>query len=192
MATSANFGNMFSMAGISFFLPFLPLLPEQILFLNFMTDLPEMTIANDRVDEELLERPGRWNIQFIRKFMLRFGPLSSIFDFITFGILIYVLKASEATFRTGWFLESIISASLIVLVVRTHRPFFKSLPGKSLFIATIFVCVVSLLIPYTPIKDILKFQPLPVSIILIIFVIIFFYIFMAELTKKAFYKKIDH
>src|SRR6476660_8246529 len=119
MATSANFGNMFSMAGASLFLSFLPLLPKQILLTNLLTDIPEMTIAGDRVDEELIDRPRRWNIAFIRKFML------------TFGVLLWFLQAGVEEFRTGWFVESVISASVIVLVVRSRRPFMRSRPSRS-------------------------------------------------------------
>ena len=110
MATSANFGNMFSMAGASLFLPFLPLMPTQILLTNLMTDFPEMQIAKDNVDEEMLMRPHRWNIAFIKKFMLVFGLLSSVFDYLTFGMLLFIFKANESLFQTGWFTESIISA----------------------------------------------------------------------------------
>src|SRR5438067_8658404 len=139
MATSANFGNMFSMAGASLFLPFLPLLPKQILLTNVLTDFPEMTIATDNVSPELVTQPRRWNVAYIRKFMLTFGLLSSIFDYLTFAVLLLVMHASPDEFRTGWFVESVISASAVVLVIRTRRPFFKSRPGKPLLIAT---CVV--------------------------------------------------
>jgi Mg2+-importing ATPase len=122
IATSANFGNMFSMAGASLFLPFLPLPPKQILLTNLLTDLQEMTIATDCVDPELVERPRRWNIRFIRKFMLVFGLLSSIFDFLTFGALLFILRANPEQFRTGWFQESVISAAMIVLVIRSRKP----------------------------------------------------------------------
>src|SRR5512146_967169 len=124
MATSANFGNMFSMAGASLFLPFLPLLPKQILLTNLMTDVPEMTIATDAVDSDMVARPRRWDIGAIRKFMLTFGILSSVFDYLTFGLLVFVLHATPELFRTGWFVESVISASLIVLVIRSRTPFF--------------------------------------------------------------------
>jgi len=120
------------MAGISLFLPFLPLLPKQILLTNLLTDFPEMTIATDRVDAEMVDHPRRWDITAIRKFMITFGLVSSIFDFLTFGALLTLLNATQDQFRTGWFLESVISASLIVLVIRTRKPFFKSLPGKYL------------------------------------------------------------
>ena len=130
MATSANFGNMFSMAGASLLLPFLPLLPTQILLTNLLTDFPEMTIATDSVDRELVDRPHRWDIGFIRRFMFFFGILSSVFDYLTFGALIFILGATPELFRTGWFQESVISAVMIVLVIRTRRPFIKSRPGK--------------------------------------------------------------
>ena len=139
MATSANFGNMFSMAGASLFLTFLPLLPKQVLLMNLLTDLPEMTIATDRVDPEMVERPRRWDIGFIRRFMIVFGAVSSIFDFVTFGVLLLVLHANEAELRTGWFVESVVSSALIVLVVRTRRPFYRSRPGRPLPIATLVV-----------------------------------------------------
>ena len=111
MATSANFGNMFSMAGASLFLPFLPLLPKQVLLTNLLTDLPEMTIATDRVDPEMVARPRRWDIGFIRRFMIVFGAVSSVFDFLTFGVLLRLLGAAPAQFRTGWFVESVVSAA---------------------------------------------------------------------------------
>src|ERR1043166_8175228 len=139
MATSANFGNMFSMAGVSLFLPFLPLLPKQILLTNLMTDFPEMTIATDNVDSEMMEQPRRWNIQFIRNFMILFGLVSSVFDYLTFGALLLLLHAPPGQFPPGLFLESVISASLIVLIVRTRRPFFKSKPGKHLLRATLLI-----------------------------------------------------
>src|SRR5207244_2406105 len=116
-----NFGNMFSMAGVSLFLPFLPLLPKQILLTNLLTDLPEMTIATDKIDPEWIERPRRWDIKFIKNFMVVFGLISSIFDYLTFGALLLILHAPMVEFRTGWFLESVISASMIVLVIRTRR-----------------------------------------------------------------------
>jgi Mg2+-importing ATPase len=130
MATSANFGNMFSMAGASLFLPFLPLLPKQILLTNLLTDFPEMAIAADNVDKELVESPRRWNMKFIRNFMMTFGLLSSIFDYLTFGVLLFILHASPEEFRTGWFAESVLSASLVVLVIRTRGPLFQKQTGE--------------------------------------------------------------
>ena len=191
MATSANFGNMFSMAGASLFLPFLPLLPKQILLTNLLTDFPEMTIATDNVDKELVEGPRCWNMRFIRNFMMTFGLLSSIFDYLTFGVLLFILHASPEEFRTGWFVESVISASLVVLVVRTRGPFFKSRPGKFLFIATLLIAGVAMILPFIPIGGrLFGFTPLPASFIVLMGVIVAVYIAAAEAAKKIFYKKV--
>ncbi|MGD0279895.1 MAG: magnesium-translocating P-type ATPase [Smithella sp.] len=190
MATSANFGNMFSMAGASLFLSFLPLLPKQILLTNLMTDFPEMTIATDHVDSEMVEKPHRWDISFIKKFMVTFGLISSVFDYMTFGVLIWILHATQSQFQTGWFMESVISASLIVLVIRSRRPFFKSRPGKYLLIATMMITVVTLILPFTPLGRIFGFAFLPVSFLLMMGLIVALYIFMAEMVKKIFYQKI--
>ncbi len=188
MATSANFGNMFSMAGASLILWFLPLLPKQILLTNLLTDFPEMTIATDSVDRELVDKPRRWDIDFIRKFMITFGLVSSIFDFITFGILLLFLQANEMQFRTGWFMESVISASLIVLVIRTRRPFYKSRPGKYLVAATVFVGLLVVLLPYTPIAGLLGFTPLSLSFLVALALIVGAYVALAELAKSIFYR----
>ena len=191
MASSANFGNMFSMAGASLFLPFLPLLPKQILLTNLLTDFPEMTIATDSVDRELVEKPRRWNIQFIRNFMLTFGILSSVFDYLTFGVLLLILHATTDQFRTGWVLESVISASVTVLVIRTRKSFFRSKPGKYLLIATLLIVVVTILFPFTPLAELLGFQPLPMTILLVIGMIVVLYVIAAEMAKGAFYKRVN-
>ena len=190
MATSANFGNMFSMAGISLFLPFLPLLPKQILLTNLLTDCPEMTIATDRVDSEMVDYPRRWDIKAIRKFMITFGLVSSVFDYITFGVLLLILQATRDQFRTGWFMESVISASLIVLVIRSRNPFFKSRPGKYLLMTTLLIAVVTLILPFTPLGEIFGFSWLPVSFLLLIGIVILFYIITAEVVKTIFYRKV--
>jgi Mg2+-importing ATPase len=187
IATSANFGNMFSMAGASLFLPFLPLLPKQILFINLLTDLPEMTIAGDNVDPESVRAPRRWDIAFIRRFMIVFGIVSSVFDCLTFAVLLW-LHATVAQFRTGWFIESIISASLIVLVVRSQRPFFRSCPSKLLVLATAAVVVVTAFTPYLPFARLLGFEALPARFYPIIALIIVSYIAAAEVTKRFFYR----
>ncbi|HSB17653.1 MAG TPA: magnesium-translocating P-type ATPase [Bryobacteraceae bacterium] len=187
MATSANFGNMFSMAGASLFLPFLPLLPKQILLTNLLTDIPEMTIATDRVDRELIDRPRRWDIAFIRKFMLTFGLVSSVFDYLTFGALLLILNASPEQFRTGWFVESVISASAIVLVIRTRRPFFASRPGPPLVLATLAVALVTLLLPLLPIAAPLGLSPMPPSFLVLLAAILAGYVLTAELVKRRFY-----
>jgi Mg2+-importing ATPase len=190
MATSANFGNMFSMAGASLFLPFLPLLPKQILLTNLLTDFPEMTIATDRVDPEMVEQPRRWNLAFIRKFMVTFGILSSVFDYLTFGVLLLILQATPEQFRTGWFLESVISASLVVLVIRTRRPFFASMPGKGLSLATCLVVEATLITPWTPVAPIFDFQRLPVFFFPWIAGILFLYVLAAETAKRYFYRRV--
>lgn len=189
MATSANFGNMFSMAGASLFLPFLPLLPTQILLTNLLTDLPEMTIATDSVDAEAIEQPRRWDIHFIRRFMMVFGIVSSLFDYLTFAVLLYVLHATPGQFRTGWFIESVVSASLIVLVVRTRKPFFKSRPGKSLLIATLFIVALTLMLPLTPMARVFEFSLLPFKFVPILAIIVALYTICAELTKAWFYRR---
>jgi Mg2+-importing ATPase len=189
ITTSANFGNMFSMAGASLFLPFLPMLPEQILLINFLTDLPAMTIADDSVDRELVERPRRWNITFIRDFMVTFGIVSSVFDYLTFGALLFVFHAATDQFRTGWFLESVLTELLILLVIRTQRPFFKSRPGRYLVISALFVAVVTVVLPYSPLKGLLGFTPLPISLLLALGSITVLYIASSELAKMVFYKR---
>ncbi|CAN5365593.1 magnesium-translocating P-type ATPase [soil metagenome] len=188
MATSANFGNMFSMAGASLLLPFLPLLPKQILITNLLTDFPEMTIATDRVDEQATLVPRKWNMAFITKYMIVFGLLSSVFDYMTFGILIYFLKANQQQFQTGWFMESVVSATLIVLVLRTQRPMLKSRPGNYLFTTTVLVAIFTLILPYFPFAGLLGFTPLPLRFYGVMLSIVILYIISAEIVKRQFYK----
>ena len=188
MATSANFGNMFSMAGASLFLPFLPLLPKQILLTNLMTDLPAMTIATDAVDDDWISKPRRWDIKFIKRFMLMFGILSSVFDYLTFGVLLLIFKAGEKEFQTGWFIESVVSASLIVLVVRTHLSFIKSKPGKYLLGSTLLVALIALLFPLLPFAHTLGFAPLPIKFYVAMMAIVLMYLLSAEIMKRWFYK----
>ena len=192
IATSANFGNMFSMAGASLFLPFLPLLPKQILLTNLLTDFPEMTIATDRVDAIAIDKPHKWDIKFIQRFMIVFGLISSVFDYLTFVVLLYLLHANEKVFQTGWFTESIISATLIVLVVRTRLPFFKSLPGKYLSIATGLIIVFVFILPYLPFSRLLGFSTLPLMFFFWMLLIVAAYIITAELAKRWFFKKIKN
>ena len=188
MATSANFGNMFSMAGASLFLSFLPMLPKQILLINFLTDLPEMTIASDNVDDVFVERPHRMNINFIRHFMLVFGPLSSFFDFATFGVLLWLMKAGEQAFHTGWFIESVLSAGIVVFSIRTRLPFLRSKPSRAMLGMTLLVVVITLALPYTPLAGLLGFVPLPLTYLLVIFGIVTLYLISAEFTKHWFYE----
>lgn len=186
--TSANFGNMFSMAGASLFLPFLPMLPEQILLTNLLTDLPLMAIATDNVDQEMIDKPKRWNIKFIRQFMLVFGIVSSIFDFITFGVLIFLLHATQEQFQTGWFFISVITELLITFVVRTQKLFFRSKPGRYLLVGTFIILVTTILLIYLPLGAITKFVLLPPAFILIFVGITVLYFIVTEIVKKIFYK----
>jgi Mg2+-importing ATPase len=190
MATSANFGNMFSMAGLSLFIPFLPLLPKQILLTNLMTDFPEMTIATDRVDEQMIDYPRRWDIRAIRKFMITFGLVSSLFDFLTFGLLLLLLHANEGQFRTGWFLESVISASVIVLVIRSRKPFFRSRPGKYLLIATLLIAIITLILPLTSLGKVFGFSQLNFTTYLLLMLVVAVYVVVAEFVKTIFYRKV--
>jgi Mg2+-importing ATPase len=189
IATSANFGNMFSMAGASLLLPFLPLLPSQILLTNFLSDFPSMNISRDSVDPEQIQKPRRWDIHFLRNFMVTFGLLSSVFDYLTFGTLIFLLKATPEQFRSGWFLESIISALFILLVVRTQRPVFKSQPARPLTIAALITAMVAIALPYSPVNQLLGLTPLPATTVLLLLTITGVYILSAEFVKKLFYKK---
>ncbi|MGN6385078.1 MAG: magnesium-translocating P-type ATPase [Verrucomicrobiota bacterium] len=188
MATSANFGNMFSMAGASLFLPFLPLLPKQILLVNLLTDLPEMTIANDRVDEEWTRQPHRWNLKFIRRFMVAFGLLSSVFDYATFALLILFLQVPANEFRSAWFVESIISASIIVLVIRSPRRLLKSIPGKPLMIVTALTCVLAVVLPLSPIASSLGLTAIPGKTLMMLGMIVACYVLAAEGLKRLFFR----
>jgi Mg2+-importing ATPase len=191
ITTSANFGNMFSMAGASLFLKFLPMLPAQILLTNFLTDFPAMAIAGDGVDRELVERPRRWNVRFIRDFMFTFGLVSSVFDYLTFGMLLLVLQVTPDQFRTGWFLESVLTELLILLVIRTRRPFFRSRPGRSLLLAALAVAAVTIVLPYSPLSKLLGFRPLPLPMLLVLVGITVLYITASELVKKAFFQRVQ-
>ena len=190
MAVSANFGNMFSMAGASLFLSFLPLLPTQVLLTNLMTDFPELAIPTDSVDNQMVEKPRRWNVTFIRDFMVTFGLLSSVFDYITFGVLLFVLHATVDQFRTGWFLESVLSASLIVLVIRTQGALFRSRPSKYLLFATLMVVIATILLPFVTLGKLFGFVPISPSFILFTAIIVGLYVLGAELTKRFFYKRV--
>ena len=189
MATSANFGNMFSMAGASLFLAYLPMLPKQILLINFLTDLPEMTIANDNVDEVFVKRPHRWDIGFIRRFMVIFGPLSSVFDFITFGVLLLIMHADQASFHTGWFIESVLSAGLVVFALRTQLPITRSHPSRPMLLVTGIVMLLALALPYSPLAGLLGFRPLQPVYLLAIVIIMVLYFLSAEFTKRWFFSR---
>ncbi len=187
MAASANFGNMFSMAGVSLFLPFLPLLPKQVLLINLLTDLPEMAIATDRVDPERVQRPLKWNLKKIRSFMLVFGLISSLFDYATFGVLYWIFHAGESTFRSAWFLESVWSATLIVLAIRTRRISWRSRPGKLLSLAIIFVFLGTLLLPLTPLGGLFAISFISWPLLVVVLVIVVLYFASVEIAKRLFY-----
>jgi len=186
--TSANLGNMVSMAAASLFLPFLPLTAGQILLNNFLSDIPAVGIADDAVDRELVERPRRWDMRFIGRFMVEFGVLSSAFDLLTFVTLLAVFHAAPDEFRTAWFIESLLTELVIALVVRTRRVFFRSRPGKVLLYSTIALIAVTFAIPYLPMVRILGFVPLPAPLLATLLVITIGYIAATELTKSWFYR----
>jgi P-type Mg2+ transporter len=185
---SGNFGYMFSMAVASLFLPFLPLLPAQILLINLLADFPAMALATDSVDPELIQRPRRWNSALIARFMLVFGLSGSIFDFLTFGVLRFVYRASEVQFRTGWFIESVMTGLIIMLFVRTKRPFFKSRPGRHLLFAAAMTGSITLALPFSPIGTSLEFVPPEFSLLLLIAVIAMLYGLTMEVAKWLFYR----
>ncbi|MGB4916434.1 MAG: magnesium-translocating P-type ATPase [Propionicimonas sp.] len=187
--TSANFGNMLSMAGASLFLPFLPLLAKQILLNNFLSDFPAMGIASDNVDPELVARPHRWDIRTIRNFMIVFGLVSSVFDYVTFGLLLVVAQATEQEFQTGWFVESLLTELVIALVVRTRRPGFRSRPGTLLWVSTLVLVLVTLAVPYLPFLAFLGFTPLPGWVMIALIALTCLYVIAAEVAKKIFFAR---
>jgi Mg2+-importing ATPase len=186
---SANFGNMFSMAGASMLLSFLPLLALQILLNNFLSDIPAITIASDNVDREMVEKPRRWNTKFIRNYMVLFGLVSSVFDFLTFGTLLFLLHASPEEFRTSWFIESLITELVIALVVRTRHLFLLSRPGRLLLVSTLIFIGIALVLPYLPFISVFGFVPLPVSLMLTMLGLTALYVVATEVTKRYFYSR---
>jgi Mg2+-importing ATPase len=189
---SANFGNMFSMAGASMLLSFLPLLAPQILLNNFLSDIPAITIAGDNVDPEMVENPRRWNTKLIRNYMVLFGLVSSIFDFLTFGTLLLLFRASPEEFRTGWFIESLITELVIALVVRTRHLFFHSRPGTLLLASTLTFMAVALVLPYLPFISVFGFVPLPAPLMLTMLGLTTLYVLATELAKKYFYSRVGN
>jgi len=180
---------MFSAGAASLFLSYLPMLPTQILLNNLLYDGSEMAIPTDNVDEEQLQRPAHWDTGFIRRFMTFFGPISSIFDFATFGIMIWVFNAGPALFRSGWFVESLATQSLIIFAIRTRRvPFFHSTPSTPLTAAT-FTCVaIGVVLPFSPLADALGFTALPAGFLAALTAMIIVYFVLIELGKRRFYR----
>jgi Mg2+-importing ATPase len=187
--TSANLGNMISMAVASLFLPFLPLLAGQILLNNFLSDVPAIGLASDAVDPELVDRPRRWNMRFLGRFMVEFGCLSSLFDFLTFGLLLFAFAATPEIFRTGWFVESLLTELVIALVVRTRRPFWRSRPGNLLLWSSFGVMALTFAIPYLPYASLLDFTPLPAGVMLSLIAIAALYVGSTEILKASFYRR---
>ncbi|MEC3957912.1 magnesium-translocating P-type ATPase [Nocardia sp. CDC153] len=189
MGTSSNFGNMFSAAGASAFLPFLPMLPSQILLNNLLYDASQLAIPTDTVDAEQLARPSRWDIGLIQRFMLVFGPISSLFDFATFGIMLWLFHAGETLFHTAWFVESLATQTLVLFVIRTRRtPFFRSHPSTPLLLAGLTAVGVGALLPSTPLARDLGFTPLPGTFFLALTLMIVVYLALAETAKHWFFR----
>ena len=188
MGTSSNFGNMFSMAGGSLFLPFLPMLPTQILLNNLLYDMSEIPIPMDNVDEEYLVRPRQWDINFVRKFMLTVGPISSIFDFITFFVMIKFFHAGESLFHTGWFIESMATQVLVIFIIRTNKNPLKSRPNQWLTICSLIVVALAVLLPFTPLAGLLGFVAPPPLFFLVLTGMVILYLLIVEQVKQWFYR----
>ena len=180
---SANLGNMISMGVASIFLPFLPMLAGQVLLNNLLSDVPAIGIASDKVDHELVAKPGRWDVRFIVKFMIRFGLVSTFFDFITFAVLIWIFSVRADEFRTAWFVESLLTELAVAFVVRTKRPLFRSSPGSLMVKLSLVVMLIAFLLPYLPFAVIIGFAPLRFSILGAIVMIVLGYVAAAELVK---------
>jgi Mg2+-importing ATPase len=193
MATSSNFGNMFSAAAASLFLSFLPMLPSQILLNNLLYDVGQLAIPTDEVDAEVLARPAGWDIGFLRRFMIIFGPVSSLFDIATFLVMIQVLHANQREFRTGWFVESLVTQTLVVFLIRTRRvPFFQSRPSRAMAITPIASAALGIAIAFSPFAHLLGFAGLPVAFFFILLGMIGCYLVLIEVVKQRFYRSQQH
>ncbi|MCA1983789.1 magnesium-translocating P-type ATPase [Nocardioides nematodiphilus] len=189
MGTSSNFGNMFSAAGASLFLSFLPMLPSQILLNNLLYDSSQLAISSDRVDEEQLRQPSHWDLAFIRRFMIFFGPLSSVFDFVTFGVMLWIFHAGAVEFRSGWFVESLATQTLVIFAIRTRRiPFFRSHPSLPLAGAAVGVVAIGTALPLTPLAHALGFRPLPTAFFAALAAMVVGYLVLIEVGKHIFYR----
>jgi Mg2+-importing ATPase len=189
MTTSANFGNMISMAFASMFLPFLPLLAKQILLNNLISDIPSLAIASDNVDAADIRKPRRWDIHYVRRFMVTFGLLSSAFDFVTFGFLLYIAHTGETLFQTGWFVESLMTQLSNVLVIRTTAAFWKSRPSPILLTLTLAMGAIAILMPYLPFADWFGFKPLPLSVLAVLLAITGIYLVACEGAKSLVFRQ---
>ena len=189
MGTSSNFGNMFSMAGASFFLPFLPMLPAQILVNNFLYDLSEVPIPTDPVDEAYLARPHRWDMGFIRRFMVIIGPVSSLFDFATFALLLHLFSYDERRFHAGWFVESLATQVLVIFVIRTRGNPFRSRPSRPLLLTSLAVVTAAVLLPFTGLGARVGFSPLPLHFLALLVPLVGLYLLAVEAVKRWFYRR---
>jgi Mg2+-importing ATPase len=188
MGMSTNFGNMFSVLGAILFIPFLPMLPIQILLNNLLYDLSQITIPNDTVDKEYIQRPKKWDMTFIRNFMLVFGPISSLFDFFTFYVLYVFFKSSPSLFQTGWFLESLTTQALVIYIIRTRKiPFVESSPHISIVISSLLIVALAWLLPFIELGKLFGFNALPIKLNILIIMIVLLYLATVELTKRVFY-----
>jgi Mg2+-importing ATPase len=192
MGISSNFGNVFSMAGATLFLPFLPMLPTQILLNNFLYDLAQITIPTDNVDETYLIKPQRWDMGVIRNFMVFVGPISSIFDFLTFYVLLHFLHASQAQFHTGWFVESLATQTLVVFVIRTSKNPLRSRPSGPLFATCLAVVAIGMYLPFSPVASVLGFTPLPFSYFVFVAVATGVYLLLVEAAKRVLLHRATH
>jgi Mg2+-importing ATPase len=189
MGTSSNFGNMLSMAAASVVLPFLPMLPLQILLNNFLYDCAQVPIPSDRVDGSYMQKPRRWNIAFIRRFMLTMGPLSSLFDVLTFAVMVSVFQAGPALFRAGWFVESLATQTLVIFVIRTADRPWRSRPSQSLALGVGACVVLGTLLPWSPAAPWLGFAPLPAPFLGFVVIMVLAYLAVVEVAKRRFYRR---
>lgn len=189
MGTSSNFGNMFSMAGASVFLPFLPMLPTQILLNNFLYDTAQITIPTDNVDPEFLRKPQHWDIQLIRNFMVFIGPISSIFDFLTFYVLLHFFHADQVFFHTGWFVESLATQTLVLFFIRTAQNPLRSRPSTPLVATTLIVVAIGALLPFSPLANALGFTPLPAGYFAFVLIATIAYLLLVEVGKRFLFRK---
>jgi len=190
MGSSSNFGNMFSMTGGIMFLPYLPMLPIQILLNNFLYDVSQVAIPTDKVDKEYLIKPRPWNVQYIKKFMIIIGPISSIYDFLTYGVMLFIFHASAPLFHTGWFIESLCTQTLVIHVIRTGKvPFLESRPSRFLILTSVFIVTAGILIPFSPLAKPFGFVVPPPLYFVILFFMVITYLFLVQVVKNWFIKR---
>jgi P-type Mg2+ transporter len=191
MGTSSNFGNMFSMAAASLFLPFLPMLPAQVLLSNFLYDLAQVTIPTDNVDPTFIHKPRRWDISLIRDFMVFIGPISSLFDFLTFWALLTIFRGSEAHFHTGWFVESLATQTLVLFVIRTAGSPLRSRPSHPLTVTVLLVVLVGAALPFSPLAGPLGFTPMPAGFFLFLVGVTSSYLLLVEVVKRRLMHRLE-